>query len=247
VIARDITSKVKAEEGMLKRILKFDVDKGKVYLIEEPVPDLALEVFKDLIKCGYSGTIITRRFPDEIKVENSKHFWLSDKKGKNTLSSNISEIETTIMNLPNWNNAVLLELDYLILKNGFDETFKFIQRLKETFYILKKGVVLLSIDSDILDEKQIKLLRKECSTIKFKPKYHDLPPEAYEILRYIYMQNRVGEKPSVKEVMSKFNIARNTAKKRIRYLEEKKLVKIVKEGRFKVLEVTEEGKELFYR
>jgi DNA-binding MarR family transcriptional regulator len=107
--------------------------------------------------------------------------------------------------------------------------------------------VLLSIDSDILDEKQIKLLRKECSTIKFKPKYHDLPPEAYEILRYIYMQNRVGEKPSVKEVMSKFNIARNTAKKRIRYLEEKKLVKIVKEGRFKVLEVTEEGKELFYR
>ncbi|AEA47191.1 PAS domain S-box protein [Archaeoglobus veneficus] len=247
VIARDITSKIKAEESMLKRILKFDIDKGKVYLIEESFPDLALEVFNDLIKCGYSGTIITRRLPDEIKVENnSTHFWLSEKKGKNTLSPDISEIETTIMNLPNWNNAVLLELDYVILKNGFDKTFEFIQRLKEVFYILKKGVVLLSLDPDILNEKQIKLLRKECSTIKLKPKHHDLPPEVYEILRYVYMQNRVGERPSVKDIMSKFNIARNTAKKRIRYLEENGLLKVIRDGRLKVVEVTEKGRELFY-
>jgi len=246
VIARDITSKVKAEESMLKRILKFDVDKGKVYLIEESVPDLAIEVFNDLVKCGYSGTIITRKLPDEINVENnSTHLWLSEKKGKNTISPDISEIEATIMNLPNWNNVVLLELDYIVLKNGFDKTFEFIQRLKETFYILKKGIVLLSLDPDIVDEKQLKLLRKECSNIKLKPKHHDLPPEVYEILRFVYMQNRVGEKPSVKDIMSKFNIARNTAKKRIRYLEEKELMKTVKDGRLKVLEVTEKGKELF--
>jgi len=73
----------------------------------------------------------------------------------------------------------------------------------------------------------------------------NLPPEVYEILRFVYMQNRVGEKPYVKDIMSKFNIARNTAKKRIRYLEEKELMKTVKDGRLKVLEVTEKGKELF--
>ncbi|AGK60383.1 PAS domain S-box [Archaeoglobus sulfaticallidus PM70-1] len=245
VITRDISWKIKAEEGMLKRILKFDVDRGKVYLIKESAPDLALEVFNDLVKCGYSGTIITRKLPDELKVENnSTHFWLSEKKGKNTLSPDISEIEATIMNLPNWNNAVLLELDYIILKNGFDETFRFIQRLKEAFYLLKKGIVLLTLDPDILDERQIKLLRKECSSVK--PKHHDIPSEVYEIFRYVYMRNRVGERPPVRDIMAKFNIARNTAKKRIRYLEEKGLLKVLRDGRIKVVEVTEKGKEFFY-
>ncbi|WP_456474791.1 PAS domain S-box protein [Candidatus Pyrohabitans sp.] len=244
VIARDITSKVKAEEGMLKRILKYDVSRGKIYLIEEPVPELAKDVFCDMVKCGYAGTIITRRLPDEVNVHNATYFWLSEKKGKDTLSPDISEIESAIMNLPNWNNAVLLELDYILLKNSFKRVFEFVQRMKEAFYFLKKGVLLLSVDPEILTPRQIKLLKKECGTIK--PKQHDLPPEVYEILRYVYMQNRIGKKPSIKEITQKFSVARNTAKKRIRYLEGKGFIRVVKVGRLRLMEVTEEGRELFY-
>ena len=69
---------------------------------------------------------------------------------------------------------MLLELDYVIIKNGFDKIFEFIRRLKEIYYILKKGIVLLSLDPGILDKRQIKLLGKECNTIKFKPKHHCL-------------------------------------------------------------------------
>jgi PAS domain S-box-containing protein len=244
VIARDISSKVKAEEGMLKRILKYDVSRGRIYLIEEPFPDLAKDVLLDLVKCGYAGTVITRRLAEEIGVRGVAYFWLSEKRGKDTLSPEISEVESTIMNLPNWNNAVLLELDYLILKNGFEKVFEFVQRMKEAFYFLKKGVLLLSLDPEILTQRQAKLLRKECGIIK--PKQHELSPEVFEILRHVYMENRVGKKPSIKEIMQKFNIARNTAKKRIRYLEGKELVNVVRVGRLKLLEVTEKGKELFY-
>ncbi len=244
VIARDISSKVKAEEGMLKRILKYDVSRGRIYLIEEPFPELARDVLLDLVKCGYAGTVITRRLAEEIGVSGVSYFWLSEKRGKDTISPEISEVESVIMNLPNWNNAVLLELDYLILKNGFNRVFEFVQRIKEAFYFLKKGVLLLSLDPEILTQRQVRLLRKECGTIK--PKQHELPPEVFEILRYVYMENRVGKKPSIKEVMQKFNIARNTAKKRIRYLEGKELLNVVKVGRVKLLEVTEKGKELFY-
>jgi PAS domain S-box-containing protein len=244
VIARDISSKVKAEEGMLRRILKYDVSRGRIYLIEEPFPDLAKDVLLDLVKCGYAGTVITRRLAEEIGLDGVAYFWLSEKRGKDTLSPEISEVESAIMNLPNWNNAVLLELDYLILKNGFEKVFEFIQRIKEAFYFLKKGVLLLSLDPEILTQRQVKFLRKECSTLK--PKQHELPPEVFEILRYVYMENRVGKKPSIKEIMQKFNIVRNTAKKRIRYLEGKELVNVNKTGRLKLLEVTEKGKELFY-
>jgi len=246
VIARDITSKVEAEERMLKRVLKYDVDRGKVYLIEESAPDLAVDVFNDLVKCGYTGTVVTRRLPDEINAMESTHFWLSEKKSKNTLSPEISQVGAAIMNLPNWNNVVLLDLDYLILKNGFENTFEFIQKLKDAFYLLKKGIVLLTVDPDIMSEKEMKLLRLECSRIKAKPKHHDLPPRCYEILRYVYMKNRVGERSSFKEIMSQFNVARNTAKKYVRYLEGRGLVKTIRDGRIKVVEVTEKGREMFY-
>jgi hypothetical protein len=41
--------------------LKFNIDKSKIYPIEESFSDLVLEAFNDLIKCGYSGTIITKK------------------------------------------------------------------------------------------------------------------------------------------------------------------------------------------
>ncbi len=244
VIARDISSKVKTEEGMLRRILKYDVSRGRVYLIEEPSPNLAEDVLRDLMKCGYAGTVITRRLAEEVGIPRAKCFWLSEKKGKDTVPPELGAVESTIMNLPEWNNAVLLELDYLILKNGFRKVFEFVQRIKEAFYFLKKGVLLLSVDPDVLSQRQLRLLRKECSVIR--PKREELPPEIFEILRYIYMENRIGKRPSIKEIMQKFGIARNTAKKRIRYLEAREMVKVERVGRVKLLEVTENGKELFY-
>jgi len=88
----------------------------------------------------------------------------------------------------------------------------------------------------------MKLLKMECCAIKSKK--IEMPAEIYEILRFVYAQNRVGERPSIKDVMTNFGITRNTAKKRVAYLAERGLIKMIKDGRMKVLEVTEEGREV---
>ncbi len=44
--------------------------------------------------------------------------------------------------------------------------------------------------------------------------------------------------------MSSFGITRNTAKKRVQQLCDRGLIRIIKDGRLKVLEVTEEGREV---
>jgi len=46
-------------------------------------------------------------------------------------------------------------------------------------------------------------------------------------------------------VMKEFNITRNTAKRRIGYLSEKGMINIMKSGRFRVLEITDCGREIF--
>ncbi len=94
----------------------------------------------------------------------------------------------------------------------------------------------------MLGERELKLLKMECSTIKSKEV--EIPDEIYEVLRFVYSKNRVGERPSIKDVMSSFGITRNTAKKRVQQLCDRGLIRIIKDGRLKVLEVTEEGREV---
>ncbi|MFQ5816007.1 MAG: DUF835 domain-containing protein [Candidatus Hydrothermarchaeaceae archaeon] len=64
--------------------------------------------------------------------------WLGEKRyDKSTMPLNFF-IEKTIENYLHWDRVVLIErLDYLILKNGFEKTMEFVQRLCELFFINK--------------------------------------------------------------------------------------------------------------
>ncbi|MFX1589503.1 MAG: PAS domain S-box protein [Promethearchaeota archaeon] len=59
-LAKDISAQKRAEEDMKKRMMKFKLDEGKFYLAKESYPALSLEAFKDLLKVGYYGLIISR-------------------------------------------------------------------------------------------------------------------------------------------------------------------------------------------
>ncbi|WP_232215780.1 PAS domain S-box protein [Archaeoglobus veneficus] len=238
VIARDITSRIRAEEEMLKKLLKYDVERGRVYLSEDV--GLAIDVVQDLMNYGYRGVIISRNSDINIPADL---YWLSEREGYQTVQPDVSKIESLIVGLPGWNYAIVLDLDYLIIKNGFDKTYELVQKLRDVFHLLRKGVLILVVDTNILSNKEITLLRKECSPIRAK--HQKMPYEIYEVLRYVYIQNRIGEKPSLKEISQRFNITRNTCKKRVKYLEDLGLLKITKAGRSKLLEVTEKGKEYF--
>lgn len=241
LISRDISTRLRVEKELMRKMSKHDVEKGKVYLVSSP--ELADDVVADLIKCGFEGTVVSRRVKDDILCSNANLYYLSEKTGKNIIPPDLDNIRERVVNLPGWNNAVLIDLDYLVFKQGFEEVLEFVQSLKDVFYMLKKGIIVLNVDPSLLDEKQHKLLKKECETIRSKT--FDLPPEVFELARYVYRENRLGRKPSIKDIMDRFDIARNTVKKRVDYLKGRGLISIVKDGRIKLLELTDYGKDYF--
>ncbi|AGK61029.1 PAS domain S-box [Archaeoglobus sulfaticallidus PM70-1] len=241
-IARDISSKLKAEKELLRRISRYSIEKGKVYLIEHST-DLCDEILSDLIKCGFDGYIFTRRNSEDIKCEGARVFYLSEKENFNTVKPDPKVLRESIIHMQGWNNAVVIDLDYILMKTQFSEVLEFIQEIKDAFYLFSKGVVIFHIDPSLISESELKILKKECESIKQKE--HDLPGEVYQLMRHIYMENRVGNRPSIKELMEKFGLARNTIKKRLSYLASRGLIKIEKEGRIKIVELTDKGKDYF--
>ncbi len=241
VIARDATHKVRSEMEMIRRMLKYRVDIGRLYLTDSM--DVALEVLADMTKMGFKGTIITRKLPEDVGVTNCRVLWLSERKSKDSIPPDVDVIEDVLSNLPEKNNVVILELDYLITKVDFDSLLSLIQRLREDFYILRRGVLILVAKPDVFDGRRYSLLRIECEPLQRKEV--KLQPELYELLRFVYMKNRVGEKPSIKDTMDELGLSRNTVKKRVKLLKSKGLINLVKYGRSKVLEITEEGKAIF--
>ncbi len=241
IISRDISMKKEAERETERRILRYNVERGRVYLAESF--DLAVDVFKDLVKCGYEGKVISRRYPEVIGISEESHLMLSLRKKGRTVEPDPKIVYKEIANLPGWKNAVLLDLDYLLVKRSFEEVYELLQNLKDLFFVLNKGVLIVVSDTGLLSEDEMKLLKMECSIIQSKEV--DIPDEFFEVLRFIYSKNKVGERPSIKDVMANFGITRNTAKKRLAYLQNKGLIRMIKDGRMKVLEVTENGKEVF--
>ncbi len=239
VIARDASHKVKSEQELIRRILKYKVEIGKVYFTENF--DLAVDVLLDVVKVGFEGTVITRRLPEELWAE-CKVFWLSERQGKDTVKPDVNAIENVILKLPAKGNVVILDLDYLLTKIDFESLLELIQHIKEDFYILRRGIVILVANPELLNKKQLSLLKIECEPLQKKDM--KISPELHELLRFVYKKNKTGEKPSIKDTMDELGLSRNTIKKRIKQLRDKGLMNVVKYGRTKLLEVTEEGKSI---
>lgn len=246
-IFRDITERRTAEDELLGKFLRYRIKKGEVYLIEEQNPDLSAEVFKDLLECGFSGTIFSRAKKEDVEelFGKVKSFWLAENiKADDVLKPRFFEIESQIKTLGTGNNAVLLDrMDYLMSKNGFEPTLKFVQGLFERAYH-QRLVVILVLDPKTLRPIDLQRLKKE--TRKAEPKVKSqLPRDIYEILKFVYGKNRVGEYPSYKNIHEEFKITRTTARSRIKKLKAMKFLIVRKSGRAKVIETTEEGREQF--
>jgi DNA-binding MarR family transcriptional regulator len=227
--------------------LRYRVKKGEVYLIKEQKPDLSIEVFKDMLNCGFVATVFSREKEEEIEkvFGKVKTFWLAESsKAKDAIEPRFSEIESRIKALGTGNNAVLLDrMDYLISKNGFDDTLKFVQRLFERAYH-QKLIVILALDPKTLSPRELRRLEKE--TKRVEPKVRSrLPEDIHEILKFVYSENRIGKYPSYKDIHEKFKITRTTARNRIKRLKTMKFLVDRKKGRTKFLEVTDEGREQF--
>lgn len=249
VIVRDVTEKRFREERALRRTMKFRVEFGKIYLISERELKRGLDVFLDLLRCGYKGLIITRTHPELLKKKlkiNSPIFWISESSGskEDVLFPNLDELERVIKEKVFENRVVLLNrLDYLIQKNDFSKVLSFIQKLNDFLYFTK-SLLLISVDSETLSESELSLLRTETYRVELKGK-PTLEMPLYEILKFIQQKDNTYEKPTLKEIKEKFKISRVTARKRVRRLLGMGLITEKKKGRYKILGLTRVGRDLF--
>ncbi len=246
-ILTDITERKKAEESMKWQLMKFRIEKGNSYLVKEAKPTVSRDVYLDLIKCGFSGTILSRRRSEDIKEvfgEETEVFWIAEKAGEKIIAPDLEEIKFLIEKLPPGNTVVFLDrLDYLIVTNGFENTLRFIQNLTELFY-LKRWVLLIVLDANTLGKREMGLLENETNPVK--PRHSlELDEDIYEILKYVYKEGKAGRKPAYSDVGLECGITKQTTRKRIEILKGEGYLIDKKKGRYKILELTEKGKYLF--
>jgi predicted transcriptional regulator len=228
--------------------MKFNLEEGMVYMVQESSPSLSLEALRDLLNVGYSALLLSRTSKKDIGklIEGDfKYKWLSEKQGENTLAPKLKNIENIIEDQPRRKIILMDRLDYLVSKHGFKKVLTFIQHLRE-IAVIANHVIILSIDPSVLKKKELRLLEKETAEIEqlLKPRLRE---DLLEVLSYVYKQNLIGTKPSLTKIGQELSLSKPTIRKRIRELISTGYIREYLKGRNKAIETTDRGKLIFTR
>ncbi|MHA2203681.1 MAG: DUF835 domain-containing protein, partial [Candidatus Hodarchaeales archaeon] len=193
----------------------------------------------DLSVIGYKGLVASRTPGKDYRtyMEGEYEFyWLTENNGYNKLLTLIEETSSK--------SVILIDrLEYLFLKNGFENAMQFVYKLREIAY-LKNLVVILSIDSATISERELHVLEKE--TRQIEPRFMaKIAEEFLEILRFVYQRNNLGLKPSYSGIGKELQISRPTVRKRVKQLIATGYLLEHKKGKSKIVEISGKGRMLF--
>ncbi len=241
-IWRDITKQKNDEDKMKKKLLKFNIEDRSIYLIKEAEPVMARAVFRDVLKVGYPGIVFSRTPETEFRkilTEECKFIWLAESTLEDTYVSLFQKIISTLHTLSSKCVVLIDRLDYLISVYGFEQTLRLIYKLREMATIFG-FTILISIDEATISEDQIVLLEKETRDIRSRI-LADVPESLLEILRIVYRQTSLGERPSYSQIASELAISRPTTRKRLKQLVCTGYLREYKIGRQKRVELSWKG------
>ena len=226
----------------------FSTDKsdGNSYLIKDSASDRAYSLLNEKVGYGYKGLCVTRTNPQDLQKRHNlgvPFIWLTNHKNKDFFSStNISILKNKIKSFikDNEKSVVLLDrLDYLINTQGFKEVINLIYSLNDEL-LGANSVLMLNINPSTLNSQQMCLLEQELKEVP-KPilkAESEIPDDLHEIL--IFVKN--SENVTFKKVSKEFSITKTTTRKRINKLHDMNLIVVKKNGRNKIVRITEKGK-----
>jgi DNA-binding MarR family transcriptional regulator len=255
LIFKNITERKRAEKEMKMRLLKFNLEDGNLYITKEPIPIKAMEAFKDLLNVGYTGLAIARSPENEFKKllnSNNNDFdflWFAERKTKNSVTPNLKDLEIKIEKLfTNYQSKyviIITGIDYLGFKNGYKNTLAFIQSLKEIAY-LTNNIIIISIDPATFNNRELRLFELEGQDIKIKDSNKKLPDAHLKLLKYVYENNAIGNKPSFTIIGQELGLSKPTVRKQIRQLIKLGYMMENSKGRNKVVELTTMGRDFVF-
>ena len=248
VIFMDITERKRAEDEMKRRLMKFKLEEGNLYLIKESTPTLSIAALKDLTKVGYNSRVLSRSHREELQAdikEPFEYFWLAEKRTKFSLKPDVKSLRSSFDNITRRHVVLIDRLDYLIFKIGYEDVLSFIQHLRELIY-LKGSIVLLSLDPFTMKKDELRLLEKECKEVEPLHK-KIISDDLFNILKFIYRQNTLGLKPSYSSLGKELGISKPTVRKRVGDLISTGYIREDIRGRNKAVELTERGRQFFWK
>jgi DNA-binding MarR family transcriptional regulator len=231
---------------MMSRLMAHDLEEGNLYLVKEAAPVLSLECFRELLRAGYRGAVLSRSPAGEFSFEGAPLFefrWISGREREGSLPPDLPVIERWLEGLRR-NQAILIDrLDYLISENDFERTLHFVHRLREIAYLMGH-IMILSLDPATLASTELRAFEKEGQEIRARAA-KGLPEDMLEVLKYVYQQNGAGIKPTMTEICTEFALSRPTARKRVRNLVRAGHILLNTRGRTKIVELSEKGRRVF--
>ncbi len=242
-VCRDIT---KEKETFGK------IQSGNSYLILESDNNAVIEIFNFLLKSKKLGLYIGRIPNKELQTSFKKNIpsiikLTEEKDDQYPTSNNIEEVYKKIKDfIKNKNNTVIIidRMDYLITNYSFESVMKTLYKINDLIQ-KQDSILLLRVNPSIINQSQIAILNEDFKKLPSQ-KISDIQisQEQYEIL--IHIQNEINNNILVTygNIGKTFSISKVTAKKRLESLKYSGLIYSRKQGKSKILNITEKGKNL---
>lgn len=154
--------------------MKYHLEQGFMYLIEEEKPEKCFDVFTDSVKHGSPGLFISRQKPalirEKYQLEKTPNIWLTRNKvpGENCISPDeLAKLYKTIENFIRHvdDGVILFEgLEYLIAQNGFQPVLKFIQSVNDLIMVHPSRLIV-AVDPLTMDTRELHIVRRDMRTI----------------------------------------------------------------------------------
>lgn len=214
------------------------------YLICDTLTDRAFTLFSSRIASGANGICVTRTHPQELidRYDMQIPFiWLTKQSHESFDTTNeLNELKSKILTFLEKNERPLIlldRIDYLVMMHGFSDVLKFIYELNDAIQS-GKAEVFIAVNPSTLNSRELSLLQQELEELpKLHHAEHNISDDLHEILAYV----NNNEKVSFKMVSKEFSITKTTTRKRINNLLSQKFVSVSKNGRNKLIRLTESG------
>jgi hypothetical protein len=222
-----------------------------VYVASEPVAKIRRELSGEWRYCGKRLRVVTF-LPDGGKREECVLAVSSPQ-------DIIKAVEECISAFPLSTVILVIDLTPIVISLQPAQLHALVKRLDELRYSRRVAVCaavsknipplamdILQEDADVVVEHSLVSGAHVSRILKPEPGTGEAPlsTELFEVLQFVYTQNARGRRPAMKEVSSALSITPKTAKKRLRILESRGMLRVEKQGRYRVAEVTERGRRL---
>ena len=151
------------------------IDEGMNYLVIDKDPGTSYAWFVGLVRRERPALCMTTGFPEKAKKEYSLEgvdmYWLSDTNpGPKTLDPKRLDFEViraiSAFAKERKGGAIILDgLEYLVVENGFDKTFKFVKRVNDVCSV-NETTFLVPISPGALGPDELTMLRKEFDRVE---------------------------------------------------------------------------------